>query len=601
MGSLEELRVLDLTDRAAGAFATKLFADYGADVIAVEPPSGNPLRRHGPFAGDWPRPITARSGIPRHQQALDHPRPPHRDRRRPLPPHGRAGQPRHRDFPPGTMATLGLGFTHLQAIKRRLVLTSITPYGQDGPRADWRATNLTSFASGGQMSLTGEPDREPLVNGGYQAEYQAGLNAFAATVTAAQYADSYEIPQHVDISMQECMAASLELYLPWVAYLDNDISQRKGNLLSALDRRLPGEGRLRRHPHHPPQLALLHPGHRPPRAHRRPPLPRRPLRASPTTTSSRRSSTPGPAATPPKTSTTGRRRARPRLLRRTPWPTSSPPRSSKRATTSDHRRGRGRGDHARPPVPHVRHRVVRCPGPAPGPAQRRVLRRRDRPPCPPTSPRCGPQVSYDGRRSPPASASAPTSPADHDDVWRLHREGVAPGPAPTTSPKSPPTRPTSPPSRTPTSATAPSGSSKPRTRAHRHGRRPAHRPRTPPACAACASPTWRNHGVGQALLDHAIAFCRDRGYTKLILDTTEQQATASASTSATASAAPASARWPLPGLRLRTGARMKPAALPIPHIHTSARHVCMPACLHVCPPGLSVCRFVGLSWFVGLS
>lgn len=234
MNGLDELRVLDLSDGVAGAFATKLFADYGADVIAVEPSSGNPVRRHGPFPGEWPRSDGALwkyLGTNKRCITLDIRTP--------------TGQRIFRgmveqanviieSFAPGTMEALGLGFTRLQAIKRRLIVTSITPYGQNGPRAGWKATNLTSFASGGQMSLTGDPDREPLVNGGYQAEYQAGLNAFAASGVAAQNADSYEIPQHIDISMQECMAASLELYLPWVAYLGKDISQRKGNMLSAV-------------------------------------------------------------------------------------------------------------------------------------------------------------------------------------------------------------------------------------------------------------------------------------------------------------------------------------------------------------------------------
>jgi crotonobetainyl-CoA:carnitine CoA-transferase CaiB-like acyl-CoA transferase len=84
------------------------------------------------------------------------------------------------------------------------------------------------------MSFTGDPDREPLVNGGYQAEYQAGLQAFAASAVAAHNADVLEVPNYIDISMQECMASALELYLPWWAYLKRDISQRKGNLLSAM-------------------------------------------------------------------------------------------------------------------------------------------------------------------------------------------------------------------------------------------------------------------------------------------------------------------------------------------------------------------------------
>lgn len=233
--TLEDLRVLDLSDGIAGSFSGKLFASYGADVLKVEPPSGDPTRRVGRFAGGsphresgalWLYLNTAKRGV-----TLDLSQ--------------ATGQRLFRrmvedanviveSFPPGRMEALGLGFEALRAIKRRIVLVSVTPYGQSGPKSGWRATNLTSFASGGQMSLTGEPDREPLVNGGSQAEYQAGLQAFAAAALAAHHADTLEVPQHVDISAQECMASALELYLPWWAYLKRDISKRRGNVLSAM-------------------------------------------------------------------------------------------------------------------------------------------------------------------------------------------------------------------------------------------------------------------------------------------------------------------------------------------------------------------------------
>jgi crotonobetainyl-CoA:carnitine CoA-transferase CaiB-like acyl-CoA transferase len=233
--SLADLRILDLSDGAAGAFCTKMFAGYGADVIVVEPPSGHPLRRQGPFAGDRPHRDTGALwlylGAGKRSATLDITT--------------RTGQRLFRrlveeanivveSFPPGRVDELGLGYPTLRGIKRRIVLVSITPFGQTGPRAGWRATNLTSFASGGQMALTGDPDREPLAPAGYQAEYQAGYHAFGAAAVAAYNADSLEVPQHIDISMQECMASALELYLPWWQYLKRDISQRRGNVLSAI-------------------------------------------------------------------------------------------------------------------------------------------------------------------------------------------------------------------------------------------------------------------------------------------------------------------------------------------------------------------------------
>jgi len=240
--TLADLRVLDLSDGVAGAYCTKLFAGYGAGVIALEPPSGHPLRRHGPFIGGKPHPET---GAPWLYLATN-------KRSVTLDITTRTGQRLfHRmveeanvvveSFPPGYLESLGLGYQTLTGIKRRIVLVSITPFGQSGPRVRWAATNLTSFASGGQMSLTGDPEREPLVAGGYQAEYQSGLQAFAAAAVAAYNADSLEVPQHVDISAQECMASALELYLPWWAYLKRDISKRRGNVLSAMVGVFPAE------------------------------------------------------------------------------------------------------------------------------------------------------------------------------------------------------------------------------------------------------------------------------------------------------------------------------------------------------------------------
>jgi crotonobetainyl-CoA:carnitine CoA-transferase CaiB-like acyl-CoA transferase len=233
--TLSHLRVLDLSRGVAGAYCTKLFADYGADVIVLESPSGHPLRRHGPFVDDRPHRETGALwlylGANKRSVTLDIETPTGRSLFRTMVEEANVIV---ESFAPGRMAELGLSHEALRRIKRRIILTSITPFGQTGPHAAWKATNLTSFASGGQMSLTGDPDREPLVNGGYQAEYQAGLQAFAASAVAAHNADVLEVPNHIDISAQECMASALELYLPWWSYLKRDIAQRKGNVLSAM-------------------------------------------------------------------------------------------------------------------------------------------------------------------------------------------------------------------------------------------------------------------------------------------------------------------------------------------------------------------------------
>jgi len=232
---LASLRVLDLSSGIAGAYCTKLFAAYGADVIVVEPPGGSPLRRQGPFAGGAPHRETGAAWLylatNKRSVTLDIASATGRILFRRMVEEANVIV---EDMPPGHLERLGLGFTDLRDIKRRIVLVSITPYGQSGPRAGWQGTNLTALAASGQMALTGDPDREPLASGGSQAEYQAGLNAFAAAAVAAQNADALEVPQHIDISLQECAASVLELYLPWWSYLKRDISGRKGNVLSAM-------------------------------------------------------------------------------------------------------------------------------------------------------------------------------------------------------------------------------------------------------------------------------------------------------------------------------------------------------------------------------
>ncbi|MGH7752788.1 MAG: CoA transferase, partial [Gemmatimonadales bacterium] len=115
-----------------------------------------------------------------------------------------------------------------------VVVVSVTPYGQGGPAREYKATNLTSFAMGGIMSLTGHPSREPLATGGNQALALGGLNAFSAAVTAYYGRLIHGEGDRVDISLQECAAAMLELYGPGSAATGVGPSPRRGNHLRAL-------------------------------------------------------------------------------------------------------------------------------------------------------------------------------------------------------------------------------------------------------------------------------------------------------------------------------------------------------------------------------
>lgn len=228
---LRDITVLDLTHHVAGPFATRLLAAYGARVIKVErPDGGDPARRVGSFAGGGPpsecgaRFLYLNTG--KESITLNLKTSQGRDRMLAL-----AAQADLivENFAPGTMATFGLGWETLHQVNPRLVLVSISNFGQIGPKRDWLGTNLTMFAAGGQMRLTGEPEREPLLQGGAQALMQGGLHGFTAAVTALYGARCTGKGTHVDISIQDVQTASLEGAGP-VALVHGLDAARSGNL-----------------------------------------------------------------------------------------------------------------------------------------------------------------------------------------------------------------------------------------------------------------------------------------------------------------------------------------------------------------------------------
>ena len=206
---LDDVRVVDLSDDVAGAYGAKLFASFGADVIKVEPPAGDPTRSRSPRSyddGDGGV-LYAYLNTAKRSVVLDSGDA--RDRNRLLALLATADIV-FESGAPGAWAARGIDFDALIVAQPRLVVCSVTPFGQDGPRAHWRTTALTAFASGGQMALCGEPDDPPLKTAGHQAYYQGGLHAFSATATALFAARTQGAGDRIDISLQEAQAASLE-------------------------------------------------------------------------------------------------------------------------------------------------------------------------------------------------------------------------------------------------------------------------------------------------------------------------------------------------------------------------------------------------------
>ena len=199
------IRVLDLAGEPA-VLAGRILGDLGADVIAVEPPGGHPLRHRGPWLRDRPDPEQSLAwiagGTSRRSVALDLR---HED--------GRALFARLCERADAVIATssaeqlAALGLDEATRTKRfpRLVVCSVTPFGATGPRRHWRATDLSALAASGNLFSTGEPDRAPVRCSLPTAYFHAGLEAAIGVLFALLARRSSGAGQSVDISLQEVM------------------------------------------------------------------------------------------------------------------------------------------------------------------------------------------------------------------------------------------------------------------------------------------------------------------------------------------------------------------------------------------------------------
>jgi benzylsuccinate CoA-transferase BbsE subunit len=199
-GNLDGVRVLDLT-REPGFFAGKLLGDLGADVVKIEPPRGDPARRRPPFWGDradperalvWLALNTSKRGI-----TLDVERP--RGRELFLELTGGA------DVVLQTEPMRGIAWPHMRARNRRVVHCAITPFGQTGPRAGWRGSDLTVTATSGNLYSTGDPDRAPVRCTLPVSYYHGGIEAAVGVVFALLARERTGEGQHVDVALQEAM------------------------------------------------------------------------------------------------------------------------------------------------------------------------------------------------------------------------------------------------------------------------------------------------------------------------------------------------------------------------------------------------------------
>ena len=211
--ALDSIKVLELCHDVAGSYSTKLLADLGAEVIKIERPGhGDAARNSPPFFHDIPDPdksglflylntnklgvtlnVATATGKDIFQELV------------------KQSDVLVEDNPPQYMTEQGLDYDSLKEINPRLVMASITPFGQTGPYRDYKAYPLNTFHCGGEGYLTpggvenvGHP---PLKVGGFLTEYDSGLSAATAILAALYWRRKSGLGQRIDISKQESLMA----------------------------------------------------------------------------------------------------------------------------------------------------------------------------------------------------------------------------------------------------------------------------------------------------------------------------------------------------------------------------------------------------------
>ncbi len=208
---LSDLRIIEIGRDVSTAYAARFFAIYGAEVIVIEPPEGHSIRWQPPWPENIPDPekslLFAYLGGGKKSVVIDFDSESDLDilRNLLLSSHGVLDS-----YPPGYLASYGLDLNDMCDKKKDLSVAQISPYGQFGPQAKWKASSITAAASGGQMYLAGDIDKPPLFTVGHQAYYQSGVQGFGALLAGIYSSKSTGIGEIFDLSIQEIQASTLE-------------------------------------------------------------------------------------------------------------------------------------------------------------------------------------------------------------------------------------------------------------------------------------------------------------------------------------------------------------------------------------------------------
>jgi formyl-CoA transferase len=206
MQPLNGIRVLDLSRVLAGPYCTMVLGDLGADVIKVESPEGDETRGWGPPFAEGESAYYLCVNRNKRSIVVDFKTAEGRDIIRGL---IKQSDVLVENFRPGSLARFSLDFGSASALNQNLIYCSITGFGQTGPLRDKPGYDFMIQAMGGLMSITGEPDGEPMKVGVAVADLFAGQNAVIAILAALQARTHTSKGQHLDISLFDSQLSML--------------------------------------------------------------------------------------------------------------------------------------------------------------------------------------------------------------------------------------------------------------------------------------------------------------------------------------------------------------------------------------------------------
>jgi len=204
-GPLAGVRVLEATSTWAGPICGCVLADFGADVVKVEPPGGEVARRLPPLLPGTRPPVSAMHATANRNKrslCLDLAAPRGRELFLRL---ASGADLVIENYRPGTLERLGLGYRELRAMNADVILVSISGFGQFGRDSERAGYDPLAQAASGFLSLSGEPDGEPVKAPTFLGDDLAGLHAALAALAALRHRDRTGEGQHVDVSLLDAM------------------------------------------------------------------------------------------------------------------------------------------------------------------------------------------------------------------------------------------------------------------------------------------------------------------------------------------------------------------------------------------------------------